>query len=199
MNLSYRVSITLLTLLSVLSFPSFAQKDDDSKLEESAKNFCADKPAIKKNACVQERIALLKSPEHKAFVDQAAKYGEAIFLICQSLDFDKFRACSKKEQLKIPEKYKELAGAYAGVSNINSFGEQQQKRKEVAIANCKKSHIEIGDVLLGMSMQTVRDCGWGEPEKRNRTITKNTIEEQWVYGGGRYLYFRNGKLQSIQD
>ena len=38
----------------------------------------------------------------------------------------------------------------------------------------------------------------GNPTRINRTTTAVTIYEQWVYSG-RYLYFENGKLVTIQD
>ena len=39
---------------------------------------------------------------------------------------------------------------------------------------------------------------WGNPENINQTITKFGVHEQWVYGGGNYLYFENGILTAIQ-
>ena len=38
----------------------------------------------------------------------------------------------------------------------------------------------------------------GRPYKINRTTTKSTIYEQWVYAT-KYLYFENGVLTTIQD
>lgn len=40
---------------------------------------------------------------------------------------------------------------------------------------------------------------WGEPYDINRTVTRNSIHEQWVYGIGRYLYFEGNILTAIQD
>ena len=40
---------------------------------------------------------------------------------------------------------------------------------------------------------------WGEPYDINRTITRNCIHEQWVYGIGRYLYFEGNILTAIQE
>jgi len=39
---------------------------------------------------------------------------------------------------------------------------------------------------------------WGKPEKINRTITQYSEREQWVYGQGQYLYFKDGILTSFQ-
>lgn len=40
---------------------------------------------------------------------------------------------------------------------------------------------------------------WGTPYDINRTVTRNCIHEQWVYGIGRYLYFEGNILTAIQD
>lgn len=40
---------------------------------------------------------------------------------------------------------------------------------------------------------------WGKPEKVNTTTTAHAVREQWVYGAGRYLYFIDGVLTSIQE
>jgi len=53
---------------------------------------------------------------------------------------------------------------------------------------------------IGMTTKQVRDAtSWGEPLKVNRTILQGVEDEQWVYGGGQYLYFRNGRLYAIQN
>ena len=53
---------------------------------------------------------------------------------------------------------------------------------------------------IGMSTTTVREkTNWGSPKSVNRTTTSQGVMEQWVYEGGQYLYFRNGKLYAIQN
>jgi hypothetical protein len=55
-------------------------------------------------------------------------------------------------------------------------------------------------VSLGMTMvEVVSKTSWGRPEHVNRTITRYGVREQWVYGGGNYLYFKDGILTSIQN
>jgi hypothetical protein len=54
-------------------------------------------------------------------------------------------------------------------------------------------------VSIGMSMGEVRSSRWGEPLSINRTTNSSGDSEQWVYGSGRYLYFRNGRLSSIDN
>lgn len=55
-----------------------------------------------------------------------------------------------------------------------------------------------GKVKIGMTKQMCRQS-WGEPDDINKTITKNYVREQWVYGNSSYLYFLNGILESIQN
>lgn len=51
-----------------------------------------------------------------------------------------------------------------------------------------------------MTAKQVRErTNWGEPNSISRTITSGGVNEQWIYGGGNYLYFVNGKLTIIQN
>lgn len=54
-----------------------------------------------------------------------------------------------------------------------------------------------GKIVIGMTKQQCIDA-IGNPTRINRTTTASTIYEQWVYSG-RYLYFENGNLVTIQD
>lgn len=54
-------------------------------------------------------------------------------------------------------------------------------------------------VALGMTKEQVIASSWGKPRDVNRTQTEYGLTEQWVYGSGNYLYFRNGVLDSIQN
>lgn len=53
-------------------------------------------------------------------------------------------------------------------------------------------------VQIGMTTEMCREA-WGLPEDINSTSGSWGIHEQWVYGGGNYLYFENGILTSIQN
>jgi hypothetical protein len=53
-------------------------------------------------------------------------------------------------------------------------------------------------VAIGMTAPMVR-LSWGDPEEINRTILATGSHEQWVYGGGTYIYLTNGRVSSIQD
>jgi hypothetical protein len=53
-------------------------------------------------------------------------------------------------------------------------------------------------VKVGMTPGQTR-CVLGEPERVNTTTTATGVSEQWVYGTGRYVYFRDGMVEAIQD
>lgn len=54
-------------------------------------------------------------------------------------------------------------------------------------------------VSIGMTKHQVLATKWGKPERVNSTVSRHGEREQWVYGGGQYLYFENGVLTSIQQ
>lgn len=57
--------------------------------------------------------------------------------------------------------------------------------------------IERGEVAIGFTKAMCKEA-WGSPRSVNTTENKYGVHEQWVYGGGRYLYFDNGVLTTIQ-
>ncbi len=71
--------------------------------------------------------------------------------------------------------------------------EEARRKKQEAIA-------KRPDARIGMTAkQVIEKTNWGEPESVNRTVTQYGAEEQWVYGLGTYLYFKNGRLTAIQN
>ena len=86
-----------------------------------------------------------------------------------------------KKQIFIYSKIKEKK---ENEQNLKIQREKERKKKE--------------GVRIGMSKQDVLDSIWGTPLKKNSTITKNVVYEQWVYQNYNYLYFENDKLVSIQ-
>ncbi len=51
---------------------------------------------------------------------------------------------------------------------------------------------------IGMTKDEVLEGAWGEPEKKNITETIDGVSEQWVYGNGKYIYFEDGIVTTIQ-
>ncbi|MGE8036354.1 hypothetical protein [Lysinibacillus sp. NPDC093692] len=63
-----------------------------------------------------------------------------------------------------------------------------------------KAEREANRIYIGMTKEQVLNTNWGEPDDINRTITSNHTSEQWVYSDyGKYLYFEDGILVTIQD
>lgn len=91
--------------------------------------------------------------------------------------------------------------------------EQEAKRKkaaEIVAMNKRKANLidKYGEsianliiqhkVKIGMTKEMARES-WGIPEDINKTTNQYGTFEQWVYGGGNYLYFDNGVLTTIQN
>lgn len=73
---------------------------------------------------------------------------------------------------------------------------EQADRADQLAAKAKRKR---EGVSIGMTQQQALDSSWGRPSHINRTTTAAGMREQWVYGGGNYLYFSNGILVSIQN
>ena len=50
---------------------------------------------------------------------------------------------------------------------------------------------------IGMTQKQAEASRWGAPDSINSTMDASGVREQWVYGNN-YLYFKNGRLTSIQ-
>ncbi len=57
---------------------------------------------------------------------------------------------------------------------------------------------KLKEPSIGMTKKEAENSTWGKPKKINTTVTSYSTHEQWVYGNGRYLYFDDGILTSIQ-
>lgn len=82
--------------------------------------------------------------------------------------------------------------------------EQQDKSKALRAANVKKETDQkalcarVGGVRVGLNVEGVLKSCWGKPVRINRTTTASHEHEQWVYGGGQYVYLVDGVVTSIQ-
>lgn len=81
-----------------------------------------------------------------------------------------------------------------------AFAEQDKKREleRLGEERKEKERLARGGVRVGMTKAQVTRSNWGEPESINTTIVGRITTEQWVYGLGEYLYFKNGRLSAIQ-
>ena len=78
------------------------------------------------------------------------------------------------------------------------------ERKAAAIQKEKQAKKDAawkarGGVRIGMTKEQVKNSNWGRPNSINRSTGSFGTHEQWIYGGGNYLYFDNGVLTSIQN
>lgn len=87
-----------------------------------------------------------------------------------------------------------------GIGNgyfYNAFSFSNPRNKYKNITDSDWILIRQGKVRIGMT-KAVCELSWGKPQKINKTIGTYGTTEQWVYEGS-YLYFKNGKLTSIQN
>lgn len=63
--------------------------------------------------------------------------------------------------------------------------DEEYQEKKIAIGMTKQEVVQLKD--------------WGRPKSIHKTTTASGINEQWVYGISRYLYFENGVLTTIQE
>lgn len=106
--------------------------------------------------------------------------------------------------------YKDKSGQVL-LTNINPSGNFDKFTKKVHIdyeelqAQYKKEEekrrllAKKPDAQIGMSKnQVLNNTNWGKPKDINTTIDASGRSEQWIYGNQKYLYFKNGKLTSMQ-
>lgn len=80
---------------------------------------------------------------------------------------------------------------------------QEQQRQQQTIAEMKKRLLELkckgGDGLdIGTDMETHQLCFGVHPQQINKTESAYGTREQWVYYGGLYVYFTNGRISAVQ-
>jgi hypothetical protein len=127
--------------------------------------------------------------------------------VCEKMpgDFDRFQCPHvKKGKLTADERIPHGNGDYYHVvfengqtGFINAVDVQfntTARDPAIAVADCKRT----GSPQIGMTKEQVRATCWGKPQHVNRTETASSIDDQYVYSGGRYVYLRNGVVESIQ-
>ena len=67
------------------------------------------------------------------------------------------------------------------------------KKYEKAVAN----KLYAGKVWFGMTKEMAQDS-WGTPIKKNISESNTLKNEEWIYLNDKYLYFKNGKLDSFK-
>jgi hypothetical protein len=95
-----------------------------------------------------------------------------------------------------------MAADTSGAKELKTYAVAHAKAIDAAVAakeKAEKARKKKEGVRIGMREQDVLDSSWGRPEKINRSTNAYGTREQWVYGGGNYLYFKDGVLTSIQN
>lgn len=84
-------------------------------------------------------------------------------------------------------------------AEIKSYGKRGVRFKKLI----DEYGYNIGSAIFNRQVQigmTTSMCleAWGKPNDINKTTTKNSWNEQWVYNRS-YLYFENGILTAVQN
>lgn len=94
--------------------------------------------------------------------------------------------------IKMP---KQKAGTKVKLALYNSNGKK--------IESLTLKVYTTNSIKIGMTQKQVLATSWGEPSKKNKTISKYGNYEQWVYywedDSVDYLFFEDGKLTSIDS
>lgn len=114
----------------------------------------------------------------------------------------------KKEIEKLLKEYEE-AEKYKSTKEYRIAMEKSEKEKIAFEKRLERDRIErekeelkkrkSEGVLIGMTQEEVLQSSWGKPKDINKTITKYSTNEQWVYSNYNYLYFEDGILVTIQN
>lgn len=108
---------------------------------------------------------------------------------CYILTTDLFKGVTKETSKFIPKEEYD-----SDLKKISDEKELILKKYGKQVADL----INKGIVKIGWTEQM---CiySWGKPNEINKTTTQDGVSKQWVYSNNRYLYFKNGKLTTIQD
>lgn len=81
------------------------------------------------------------------------------------------------------------------ISRTPESAESKTLRERFKIPLAERTTIPV----IGMRKSDAMLSRWGIPDKVNKTTTASSTTEQWVYSGGRYLYFENDLLTAVQE
>lgn len=76
-----------------------------------------------------------------------------------------------------------------------------EDRLEVMISKYGKNKGKLiagGKVWVSISFEMAVDS-WGEPTDIQKTTVSSGTTEKWIYADNRYLYFKNGRLDSWKE
>lgn len=131
----------------------------------------------------------------KICVDELAVRTQQAKKSIQQKDFEKAHSLLEPCSLRLKagsEGKRLLDQATAGIQRSADAIDASTRKRE--LAQWRKEGVSIG-----MTAERVRLSMWGKPQRINTTTNAYGVREQWVYGGGNYLYFQDGILTSIQN
>jgi hypothetical protein len=85
-----------------------------------------------------------------------------------------------------------------GIDFDKAFQFDDPKSYYPSISDDNWTIIQTGGVKIGMTKQEC-ELSWEKPKSINKNVVANEIHEQWVYSTSKFLYFKNGILESIQN
>lgn len=78
------------------------------------------------------------------------------------------------------------------------FNAEVDRRNEIVRKELEHRR-SLPDVRIGMTaQQVITKTNLGQPDKINTDETAAGVTEQWVYNHGTYVYFRKGRVTTIQ-
>lgn len=146
------------------------------------------------NNAKQEHEKITKAIEEAKSEINSESYSSAMYTLEKYLNIGYSEADKLYKQAQNAEEREEAKKIAEEKARKNA--EEREKAKKAAEEKARK---KSEGVRIGMSKQDVLDSSWGKPKDINTSIGSWGIHEQWIYGGGNYLYFENGILTSIQN
>lgn len=107
---------------------------------------------------------------------------------------DVFIPADVSEINRIIQDNKDFLDFMAEYISIKTDADLEEYREEERIKEEKKSR----QPEIGMTKDEVLEGAWGSPQRKNITENASGTHEQWVYSNGRYIYFDNDIVTSIQ-
>jgi hypothetical protein len=189
----FKIKFDELTMLTTLS--------TDGKLRKSSHPLSDVITHLKKN----DTVKLTDYQEGYWVVNKDQYFGylsEAYINDTEEIKIFREEIIRKNEEYRI--KKENEAAEKKRMQNEKLVSMQKQKRNEYRQKILQEYGSVTGQKLLdgyywlGMTNEMAR-ISLGNPRNINRSVGSWGIHEQWVYGGGKYLYFENGILTSFQN
>ena len=120
---------------------------------------------------------IIKAQKYDQNTDQLTKEQSSIIQMIDSLE---------KRLEEINAQLSQVNGEDRLQAMISKYG----KNKGKLIAN--------GRVWISISYEMARDS-WGKPTDIQKTTVSSGTTEKWLYPDNRYLYFKNGRLESWKE